>query len=158
MLTNLRRALKHPDQRLRVGFVFSRLGLGGSATCIFNLARYLKSREFEVEMVVTEPDAGEWFELSRQLGFKTWQVPVGPKLLRGRRFHACSVGHALRQRNFDIVFLNHCVYAQRALGMLNEHTKVVTIPHGIQSVRFGKQPRMPRHAMPGSASVHGSSL
>lgn len=116
-------------KKLHVGLVtYSMIG-GGVESFLLRLGNYLTRQDFDVELVTTvEP--GAWFDKVSEHGFQSRHISGYGKERRLQTiFHSLRVGRWLSKRNYDVIFLNHSVYAQAALGMLSDHTLVFPVFH-----------------------------
>lgn len=113
-------------ESIRVGLVTYAMRAGGMETFLLRLGKYLARQGMEVD-IVTTIEQGAWFERIADYQINAIHIPG---LREGARFqniiHSWRVGQVLRDRKYDVIFLNHATYAQASIGMLPD--KVVVIP------------------------------
>jgi len=107
----------------RVAIVTYAMSCGGAETFILTLAEYLSREGFDVEVITTEA-AGEWFPRVSEIGLKAVHLPGWHPL-----FHSLGVGRYLAKGAYDVVLLNHAIYAQASLGMLPDGAIAIPIVH-----------------------------
>jgi glycosyltransferase involved in cell wall biosynthesis len=117
------------EQRTRIALVTYAMHCGGMESFLLRLGGYLQQHGYEVELVTTlEP--GEWFGRLAEVRVPAYHVPgyrrSGPlnPLQHTRRVSAC-----LRQRNYNLIFLNHSRHAQAGLARLPDDVVAIPILH-----------------------------
>ncbi|HUV04325.1 MAG TPA: glycosyltransferase family 4 protein [Armatimonadota bacterium] len=111
------------SKRTRVAIVTYAMSCGGAETFILTLAEYLSCEGFDVEVVTTEA-AGEWFPRVSEMGLRAVHLPGWHPF-----FHSLGVGRYLAKGAYDVVLLNHAIYAQASLGMLPDDVIAIPIVH-----------------------------
>lgn len=114
------------SRKVRIALVTQAMRMGGVETYLLRLGRYLQGAGCEVE-IVTAAQRGEWFDRIAE-----WDIPA--RAITKHRWanpllHTINVGRRLAHERYDVIFLNHAKFAQRAIGFLPDSTIVIPVLH-----------------------------
>ena len=111
---------------VKIAFVVPWMDIGGVETTVLRLGSALRHRGHSVD-VVSAGVQGRWWNRVAECGLGSWCFPEAKSLCLVT--HAARVCKFLRERQYDIVLLNHCLYVAPALSMLPDSMTVIPIVH-----------------------------
>jgi len=111
--------------RKRIALVTYALHCGGMETYLLSLAGALVDHGYEVH-IITTVTKGEWFHRIASTGALGFHV--APRM-PFKAVRLVQVGKYLAKGNYDVIFLNHALYAQATIGMLSDKTIVIPVLH-----------------------------
>jgi glycosyltransferase involved in cell wall biosynthesis len=112
---------------MNIALVIPSMMPGGVETVLLRLGGFLKRRGHVVSIVATV-EKGPWWGLVAECGVTP--VFLGPRGPSSQVGHALRVGWHLGHHGYDVVFLNHDLYAQAALRMLPDGVMAIPVLHG----------------------------
>lgn len=111
---------------MRFCFVVGGMNLGGVQTFILNLASHLIASGDKVSVIAIH-NKGVWWDRLAESGIE------GIAVLRDDFLcpvaHAAGIARIIRERQFDVVFLNHAREAQIGIPLYSHTTTVIPIAH-----------------------------
>lgn len=111
---------------IRVALVVYGMIGGGIETFLLNLGVYLNRCQYDVTIVTTNCQ-GNWFERIAQNGLqKVYVSGLNPE---EPLEHVSRVSKVLYDGNYDVVFLNHALFAQFGIGTGKGRPVVIPIVH-----------------------------
>lgn len=115
---------------MKIGIITYSLNIGGVSTFILSLSQYFIKKGHSVE-IITEDKKGPWFSEINKKNITSHAINCGifGWIPFGTFFHAYRVGKFIKKRRFDVVLLNHCLYAQLAAHLYNKHAIVIPVVH-----------------------------
>lgn len=125
--------LKNPT--VRIALVTYAMHCGGMEMFILRLGKYLQDKGMLVDVVVLE-EKGEWFtKITEHRLEGIFLNPSNIKKPLNKIIHLFRTIRFFIQKDYDLIFINHAMYAQRALPFMKlfNHTKVIPILHNNHS-------------------------
>lgn len=115
---------------MKIGIITYSFNIGGVSTFILSLGKYFIEKGHTVE-VITEEDRGPWFDEIRKNGIPSDYISCGlyAWLPFGIFIHSYRVGNLIKRKKFDVVILNHCLYAQLSAHLYNSNAVVIPVVH-----------------------------
>lgn len=116
---------------MKIGIVTYSLGAGGGvSTFVLSLGKYFSSLGHDVT-VITEQSQGAWYPEIAQSGLKSDYMNIGRAewLPFGKFIYARTIGKFLNKGKYDVIILNHCIFAQLAAHRFNKKSIVISVVH-----------------------------
>jgi len=115
---------------MKIGIITYTFNIGGVSTFILSLGKYFKEQGHSIE-IITEEDKGIWFDEINKEGFAADSISSKyfSWLPFGLPIHSYRVGKLIKNKKFDVVLLNNCLYAQLAAHLYNKNSVVISIVH-----------------------------
>ncbi|HZH99442.1 MAG TPA: glycosyltransferase family 4 protein [Fimbriimonadaceae bacterium] len=117
---------------MKIGLVTISMERGGVETYLLSLGKRLCAAGHDVE-IVTTVEPGPWAHRVQEEGLRARHL-AKPRNVSSTR-HVLRLGKALSE--YDLVFLNHAPYAQRAIGLLPQRIVVVPVIHNDHPMMYG---------------------
>ncbi|WP_210464537.1 glycosyltransferase family 4 protein [Rufibacter roseolus] len=112
---------------IKVGIFTYAFHGGGMEMALLRLGKYLQAQGMEVEITVFS-EKGAWFEQIGETGLKgVFLSHKGLETKLQRTFHYLKALKYIFQKKYDVIFLNHTRYGQRAVPFLRRFSKTRTV-------------------------------
>lgn len=116
---------------MKIGIVTYSLSAGGGVgTFVLSLGEYFSSLGHSVT-IITEQSQGAWYPEIVKLGLKSDYMNIGGTewLPFGKFIYSHKIGKLLQRGQYDVIILNHCLFAQLSAHRFNRKNIVISVVH-----------------------------
>lgn len=116
---------------MKIGIVTYSLSAGGGvSTFVLSLGKYFSSLGHDVT-IITEQSQGVWYSEIARSGLQSDYMNIGEMewFPFGKFIYSSMIGKLLRRGQYDVIILNHSLFAQLSAHKFNEKSIILSVVH-----------------------------